>query len=119
VFILNLSVAVRVLLIISIVLQSLSSIASATYDSHQVDVEHLQTQHDHKNDPNIIKENAGDSQHEIKDSHHCGHCSGSHLSWILVSNLNSTAKLHFINRFSPQVDQTKDYQDSILRPPKS
>lgn len=118
-YILNFSFALRIILVLSIVLQSFSAIASVTSEDHQVDIEHLQIQHDHADDRNILKESADKEPHDIKDCHHCGHCSGSHLSWILVSNLNSTAKLHFINRFSAQVDQTKDYQDSILRPPKS
>jgi hypothetical protein len=97
------------LLVISIVLQSLTAVASSTSENHQIDIEHLQTQHD----------NVGDEQHNEKDCHHCGHCSGSHLSWILVSNSNTTGKLNIINKTPYQIDQTNTYLEAILRPPIS
>lgn len=117
--ILNFTVALRIILVLSIVLQSISSIASATSENHQIDVEHLQTQHDHKDDRDILNENADDEPHDIKDCHHCGHCSGSHLSWILISNSNSATKLYNNNLIPYQFGQTKEFLDAILRPPIS
>lgn len=116
-FILNFTVALKIILVLSIVLQSISSIASATSENHQFDVEHLQTQHDHKDDRNILNDSTDDEPHDISDCHHCGHCSGSHLSWILVNNSNIAAKLFKTNHIPYQFDQTKEFLDAILRPP--
>lgn len=97
-FILKFNVALKILLVVSIVLQSLTAVVSATPENHQIDIEHLQIQHDHADDRNVSNDNVGDEQHNEKDCHHCGHCSGSHLSWILVSNSNTTGKLNIINK---------------------
>ena len=115
----NLSFALRIILVLSIVLQSISSIASETSENHQIDIEHLQTQHDHADDRNALNDNADDDEHNEKDCHHCGHCSGSHLSWILVSNSNTTGKLNIINKTPYQIDQTSTFLEAILRPPIS
>lgn len=76
----NTKVIYKMLLLVSIVLQSFTA-ASSTFDFHQVDIEHLQTVHDHASD-NQITEDLGLDEHNIEDCHHCGHCSGSHLCWI-------------------------------------
>jgi hypothetical protein len=114
-----LAVALKLLLIVSIVLQSITAVASATSQSHQIDIEHLQTQHDHSDDLSNNAEEIGEDDHDIKDCHHCGHCSGSHLSWILISNSNSATKLYNNNLIPYQFDQTKEFLDAILRPPIS
>jgi len=116
---LNLAVALKLLLIVSIVLQSLTTGASATSQNHQLDIEHLQTQHDHKSDLKSLNGDLDEEGHDIKDCHHCGHCSGSHLSWILISNINSSTKLFTNNNIPYQFDQTKEFLDAILRPPIS
>lgn len=109
------------LLVVSIVLQSLTAAASATSENHQVDIEHLQTQHDHKDDSHLIDENTVDNHHDINDCHHCGHCSGSHLSWISINNFNnnSNTKLCCINKTPYQFEHTQTFLDAILRPPIS
>ena len=106
------------LLVVSIVLQSLTAVASATYDSYQIDIEHLQTQHDHNNDLAGLNDQA-DGEHDIKDCHHCGHCSGSHLSWILTTHLSASAKIQSTNNLPYQFIHTKAFLDPILRPPIS
>lgn len=115
----NLNVVLKMLLVVSIVLQSLTAVASSTSENHQIDIEHLQTQHDHADDRNVSNDNVADEQHNEKDCHHCGHCSGSHLSWILVSSTNATGKLNIINKTPYQIDQTNTYLEAILRPPIS
>ena len=115
----NLNVVLKMLLVVSIVLQSLTAVVSATSENHQIDIEHLQTQHDHDDDRNVLNDNTDDEQHDVKDCHHCGHCSGSHLSWILVSNSNVDGKLNIINKTPYQFDQTKAFLEAIHRPPIS
>ncbi|WP_111978741.1 hypothetical protein [Algibacillus agarilyticus] len=112
----NLNVVLKMLLVISIVLQSLTAVASATSESHQIDIEHLQTQHDHANDRSNSNDSASE-QHNEKDCHHCGHCSGSHLSTILVNDSNSFDKLIVVNKTPYQVEQTNSFLEAILRPP--
>lgn len=116
---LNFGVVLKLLLIVSIALQSISSIASATSQSHQIDFEHLQTQHDHSDDLSNNAEEIGEDDHDIKDCHHCGHCSGSHLSWILINNINNSTKLFTYTNIPYQFDQTKEFLNAILRPPIS
>ncbi len=116
---LKFTVALKILLVVSIVLQSLTAVVSATSENHQIEIEHLQTQHDHNDDFSLLTESAGDEHHDIKDCHHCGHCSGSHLSWILINNLNNSTKLFNINNTPYQFDQTKAFLEAILRPPIS
>lgn len=116
---LNLNVVLKMLLVVSIVLQSLTAAASSTSENHQIDIEHLQTQHDHADDRNVLNDNEDDDQHDVKDCHHCGHCSGGHLSWILVSNSSVDGKLYIINKTPYQIDQTSTFLEVILRPPIS
>jgi len=115
-----LAVALKLLLIVSIVLQSITAVASATSQSHQIDIEHIQTQHDHQSDFKIFDDNSDEKAgHDIKDCHHCGHCSGSHLSWILINNINNSTKLFTYTNIPYQFNQTKEFLDAILRPPIS
>ncbi|TYK66809.1 hypothetical protein [Colwellia echini] len=113
----NSTVALRIILVISIVIQSLTAVASATSESHQIDIEHLQTQHDHANDRSHSNDNATGEPHNEKDCHHCGHCSGSHLSTILVNDSNSFDKLKVINKTPYQVEETNSFLEAIFRPP--
>ena len=115
----NHNVVLKMLLVVTIVLQSLTAVASSTSENHQIDIGHLQTQHDHADDRNALNDNADDEQHNESDCHHCGHCSGSHLSWILVNNTNGIDKLNVINKTPYQIDQSNTFLEAILRPPIS
>ena len=83
--------------------------------THQLDVEHLQTIHDHETDhsPQLDKDN----EHDIEDRHHCGHCSGN--SWVLVKDFSAIDELRSININPYQFDQKENLLDAILRPPIS
>lgn len=116
---LNFTVVFKLLLVISIVLQSLSSVAFTTSADHQIDLEHLQTQHEHKNDVNAFEGNVDEAGHNIDDCHHCGHCSTSHLSWIFFTHIASTPNIYSLERIPYQSSQTKEYLDTIQRPPIS
>ena len=116
---LNFTVVFKLLLVISIVLQSLSSAASTTSSNHQVDIEHLQTQHEHKSDVKAFDGNVDEAGHNIDDCHHCGHCSTSHLSWIFFTHTASKPNTYSLERIPYQSTQTKEYLDTIRRPPIS
>jgi len=83
-------------------------------ESHQLDVEHLQTIHDHETDhsPQL------DNEHDIEDCHHCGHCSGNHTSWILVKAFTPNPSLNHSHNFKkiallPLVISTRLYRPPI------
>ncbi|MCG9733656.1 hypothetical protein L1D51_06565 [Pseudoalteromonas shioyasakiensis] len=116
---LNFTGVIKLLLVVSIVLQSLAAVASATSQFHQIDIDHIQTQHEHKNDISSNGEEISEDGHNISDCHHCGHCSGSHLSWVIIDNINISVPLTTINNIPNKFDQTKEYLDAILRPPIS
>lgn len=79
---------INILVVVSIVLQSLAPVVSAT-ENHQVDIEHLKTEHSHEQDlqPSQESLNLTIDDHEISDCHHCDHCTGSHLSWVFLKNV--------------------------------
>lgn len=110
----NFTVVFKLLLVISIVLQSLPTVAST---DHQIDIEHLQTQHQHANDVKTANGDVDEAGHNIDDCHHCGHCSTSHLSWIFSTYITSTPNTYSVEKIPYQSTQTKEYLDSIQRPP--
>ena len=88
-------------------------------ETHQLDVEHLQTIHDHETDHSPQLDKDKDNEHDIEDCHHCGHCSGNHLSWVLVKDFSAIDELRSINISPYQFDQKENLLDAILRPPIS
>ena len=113
----NFTVVFKLLLVISIVLQSLPTVASTVSTDHQIDIEHLQTQHQHANDVKTANGDVDEAGHNIDDCHHCGHCSTSHLSWIFSTYITSAAKTFVMDKTPYQLPQIKEYLDSIQRPP--
>ena len=113
------NVAIKVLLIVSIVLQSLTAVASATNENHQIDVEHIQVKHDHNSDQIESGKLLDAEGHDVKDCHHCGHCSGSHLSWILVKGISNLHELPTVNEFPYDFIQPIQLSETISRPPIS
>ena len=116
----NRNFAVKILLILAIVLQSFNAV-SALLDAHQVDAQHLETVHDHASDTKIVAENqvtdVGDDDHNINDCHHCGHCSGSHFSWVLVKAYSPN--IAFVNSGKILKEGASPFRTSgfIYRPP--
>lgn len=103
---------VNIVLILMIVLQSFSTIAE-TSKTHQLDVQHLQTEHSHSDDAS----NSVANEHDTQDCHHCGHCSGSHLVWIFVKDVSSPLHLMSFDK-TPYLNTTqKEFSEATLRPP--
>lgn len=113
------NVALKVLLVVSIVLQSLTAVAAITNENHQIDVEHIQVKHDHNSDHTESGKLVDAQGHDINDCHHCGHCSGSHLSWILVKGISNIHELPTVDEFPYYFIQSKEFSEAILRPPIS
>ena len=80
------------LLVISIVLQSFLAVADAE-KPHQINTQHLQTEHVHEYDHESLNRSLSDSpngEHNTNDCHHCGHCQGSHTQWISNKKITTT-----------------------------
>lgn len=107
------------LLVISIVLQSLTAFASVTSENHQVDVEHIQVKHDHNSDHSESGKLFDAEGHDVNDCHHCGHCSGSHFSWVLIKDISNFHHIPTVGSTPYYFIQTKDFSEAILRPPIS
>ena len=112
-------------MIMLILFQSLSAVANSL-DTNSIDTQHLQHEHDHaehdKRLSNTIVQDTNvdkNEHHNPTDCHHCGHCSGSHLSWVIVNNSISSTKLHTKNRIPFQANKIKDSLHTIFRPPIS
>jgi hypothetical protein len=108
---LNTNVALKILIIISIVLQSIVAV-TATLETHQLDVEHLQTIHDHQTD-----HSDNDKEHDVDDCHHCGHCSGNHISWILVEAFAPSLSLNHSHNFNKVTLRPLGISNRLYRPP--
>ncbi len=84
-------------------------------ETHQLDVEHLQTIHDHQTDHAPQLEN--DKEHDMDDCHHCGHCNGNHSSWILVKAFAANLSLHHSNNFNKLTLLPLGISNRLYRPP--
>ncbi|GGI91410.1 hypothetical protein GCM10009332_30910 [Shewanella gelidii] len=110
----NTNIALKILLIISIALQSFVAV-SASMETHQLDVEHLQTIHDHETEHTPQLDNA--NEHDIEDCHHCGHCSGNHTSWILVKSYSPSQSLNHSHNFNELILLSLGISTRLYRPP--
>ncbi len=99
-----------------VVLQSLSAIAGAS-ETHQLDIQHLQTEHSHSDDANLVTEGSGTDNHNTQDCHHCGHCSGAHLAWIIAKDLPSGIDRKYVDKTPYQNTTEKEFIEATLRPP--
>ncbi|TRX57964.1 hypothetical protein [Thalassomonas sp. M1454] len=110
----NINIALKILLIISIALQSFVAV-SASMETHQLDVEHLQTVHDHEKEHSPKLDN--DNEHDMDDCHHCGHCSGNHTSWILLKAFAPSLSLNHSQNFNNLILLPLGISYRIYRPP--
>ncbi len=105
------------LIVLSIALQSFIAVANSD-DNHQVDSQHLQTQHSHDLDNIEFFDGSSEDAHDIKDCHHCGHCQGSHTSWFVsVKNSENTAALLVFNQYFYHDHLDKSFIEELIRPP--
>ncbi|WP_418889523.1 hypothetical protein [Paraglaciecola polaris] len=127
--------ATSYLLVMLILFQSFSAVANSL-NFHSIDSEHLSEVHELNSHDNItgktmqVQQNTDlptntdnstftDTSHNPADCHHCGHCNGTHLSYLGTSQLQSTPSItRSIN--SIYLDSNKSTQPSSLyRPPKT
>ena len=117
------------LIVLSIALQSFVAVADSN-KSHQVDAQHLQTEHSHSTDNHTdshaensadnhaLADTTGESEHHIEDCHHCGHCQGSHSQWLTAKKAQQlTAKFLVSNQYFYLIQQNKSFIEELIRPP--
>lgn len=107
---------ISVIFLLLIVLQSFNAIAEST-NTHQLDVNHLQTEHFHTDDINASSQINSTDKHDIEDCHHCGHCSGSHLSWISIKDVSNLIDIMPFIKTSYRFTTQKEFIEATLRPP--
>lgn len=100
-----------------IALQSFAAVADSE-ESHVVDAQHLQTEHSHESDDSELVDETSDSEHNIKDCHHCGHCQGAHTQWV-ASNKSALATPEFIstNQYFYTDHADNVFTEELIRPP--
>ncbi|OCQ19820.1 hypothetical protein A7985_18080 [Pseudoalteromonas luteoviolacea] len=82
---------VYAILTVVVALQSVSSVASLS-ELNLVDARHLQTNHAHQHDEQVTTTVKLDEHgHAVQDCHHCGHCTGSHTSWVSVESVSNAS----------------------------
>ncbi|MBA6372926.1 DUF2946 domain-containing protein [Colwellia sp. BRX8-4] len=105
------------LIVLSIALQSFVAVANSD-NNHQLDAQHLQTEHSHEVDNQARLNATSDTEHNVKDCHHCGHCQGSHSQWFLTKKLTSTVtKLLIPNQYFYLIDININFIEQLIRPP--
>ncbi len=105
------------LIVLSIALQSFVAVANSG-ENHQVDSQHLQTEHSHDSDTVEHSNESSENSHNISDCHHCGHCQGSHSPWFVnLNSSNSIAKFLVLNQYFYHVHLDKSSIEELIRPP--
>jgi hypothetical protein len=119
--------ATNYLLIMLIIFQSFSAVANSL-DYHSIDTQHLSEVHEHQVHDNTktksSQQNAdlsasNDTSHNPADCHHCGHCNGSHLSFLFTSQLKSTLSINSSLNSHYLYANKSTQVSSLFRPPKA
>lgn len=105
------------LIVLSIALQSFVAVANSG-DNHQLNAQHLQTEHSHEVDNQARLNTTSTAEHNVKDCHHCGHCQGSHSQWFLTNKSTSiVTKLLIPNQYFYLIDININFIEQLIRPP--
>jgi hypothetical protein len=121
--------ATNYLLIMLIIFQSFSAVANSL-DYHSIDTQHLSEVHEHQLHDNTNSKTertlqnadlsaSNDTSHNPADCHHCGHCNGSHLSFLSTSHLKSTLSINSSLNSNYLYANKSTQVSSLFRPPKA
>ncbi len=107
------------ILVLLIAVQSYAAVANSE-KSHLVDSQHILTEHSHDIDDIELFDESSDSEHNIQDCHHCGHCQGAHTQWV-ASNKSALPTPQFIitNQYFYTDYLDKSFIEELIRPPIS
>jgi len=108
---------VGLVLVLLIALQSYAAVADSD-ENHRVDSQHLQTEHSHDTDDIERYDESSDSEHNIEDCHHCGHCQGAHTQWFTSEKtLLMTPEFLTSNQYFYSYYLDKSSIEEPIRPP--
>ncbi|OUR78720.1 hypothetical protein A9Q75_13385 [Colwellia psychrerythraea] len=110
---------IGLILVILVALQSYAAVADSD-ENHVVDSQHIQTEHSHDSDDVELFDESSDTEHNIKDCHHCGHCQGTHTQWV-ATNKSTLPTPEFIitNQYFYSDNVDKIFTEEPIRPPIS
>jgi hypothetical protein len=110
---------VGLVLVLLIAFQSYAAVADSE-KIHLVDSQHIQTEHSHDIDGIELFDESFDSEHNIKDCHHCGHCQGAHTQWVASSKSTlQTPEFIIANQYFYTTHLDKSFIEDLIRPPIS
>jgi hypothetical protein len=105
------------LIVLSIAVQSFVAVANSE-SNHQLDSQHLQTEQSPEIDYSELKQETSESEHNVKDCHHCGHCQGSHTQWFSSKNTSYIAEnVITSNQYHYLTHVDKNVIEQLIRPP--
>lgn len=106
-------------LVILIVLQSFVAIANSQ-EIHEIDIQHIQIEHSHESDRFVAdKELPTDNEHNAKDCHHCGHCHGFHIQWLVQSQTFTERPNQIGHQYGYLFQYSSPLHDNPIIPPIS
>lgn len=114
------------LVVLSVLLQATSAVAGSI-NTHMFGSGHAPAEHTHSKSVQPSQGNthigvmdiASIDNHDKSDCHHCGHCSGNHLSWVPnLPQLTLTTPLALQFPHLP-ISNLPDRVNELLRPPIS
>jgi len=132
--------------ILLILLQSFSAVANSL-DFHATDPQHLVEVHQHSDNNNVADvdsldrepfhrfmkkpndandfnnvsdaKNVTTSYHNPTDCHHCGHCNGTHIQWVVQHTLQSNHVAQQSHQFYYLRTAIDAPVNQLLRPPRA
>ncbi|MBD1583776.1 DUF2946 domain-containing protein [Pseudoalteromonas sp. S16_S37] len=114
----NFKTLLSLFITLAIALQSVGAMAAST-QIHQIDIEHLQIEHVHDQQVSTLTEQYDQSGHNVKDCHHCGHCSGSHLSWFVSKPITALYIKQSRNIMDNECTQALHRHEPQYKPPRA
>ena len=106
-------------LAIVIVIQSFVAIANSQ-ETHVLDVQHIQTEHSHENDRQIVdNELPIEGEHSVEDCHLCGHCHGFHSQWLTQTKASIDHDKLVAHQYLYSFQYANAYSDNPIIPPIS
>lgn len=109
----------NLILAITIVLQSFVAIANSQ-ETHELDVQHIQTEHYHESDRQIVdSELPIEGEHSVEDCHHCGHCYGFHSQWLTQTKTSIDHDKLVAHQYLYSFQYANAYSENPIIPPIS
>ncbi|RRS07966.1 hypothetical protein EAG18_14305 [Pseudoalteromonas sp. J010] len=102
---------IMLILVLLVSVQSVNLFASEA-SLHQIEIAHLQQPHDHAEDASMENK-----EHHTQDCHHCGHCSGTHLTIVIVKSPIALSVYTHSEAYSQAPAKVRTFVEQTHRPP--